>query len=312
MTLFLTLPAQPNAVRLRVWRALKTLGCATLRNGIYLLPESHSTQFDPIVEEVRSHGGQAYVLSLSSREESMRTEILSHFDRSESYERWQLDTLTLESSLSKLKETDARRRLRVISESLQALHRIDYYAGTAAEQARIKLEALRQAVNAQYSLGEPKSIVKQGIPRLDPRKFQGKRWISRSRPWVDRLACAWLIRRFIDVDAKISWLADPAGSTPAPRGSVGFDYNGARFTHVGSLVSFEVMVASFGLDDDPALEQIGRVVHFLDVGGLTVSESSGLEAVLSGLRAIHSDDNVFNEATSTIFDALYASFRISI
>lgn len=141
MTLFLTLPAQPNAVRLRVWRALKTLGCATLRNGIYLLPESHSTQFDPIVEEVRSHGGQAYVLSLSSREESMRTEILSHFDRSESYERWQLDTLTLESSLSKLKETDARRRLRVISESLQALHRIDYYAGTAAEQARIKLEA---------------------------------------------------------------------------------------------------------------------------------------------------------------------------
>lgn len=93
---------------------------------------------------------------------------------------------------------------------------------------------------------------------------------------------------------------------------MGFDYNGARFTHVGSLVSFEVMVASFGLDDDPALEQIGRVVHFLDVGGLTVSESSGLEAVLSGLREIHSDDNVFNEATSTIFDALYASFRISI
>ena len=87
---------------------------------------------------------------------------------------------------------------------------------------------------------------------------------TRARPWVDRLACAWLIRRFIDPEARFVWLADPAGSTPAPRGALGFDYDGARFTHVGSRVSFEVLAASFSLDADPRLQRIARAVHFLD------------------------------------------------
>ena len=305
--LFLTLPTQPNAVRLRVWRSLKSLGCACLRDGVYLLPEAKSTLFGPVAHEVQSHGGQASVLALSARDETQRTDIQVLFDRSEAYAAWRADAQALWAALPSLQETEARRRWRGLAESLQVLRQIDYYPGASAEQAQAELDALRQALDARFSRGEPLALAPDGIPRLDARKFQGKRWATRARPWVDRLACAWLIRRFIDLEARFVWLADPAGETPAPRGALGFDYDGARFTHVGSRVSFEVLAVSFGLDADLRLQRIARAVHFLDIGGIPVPEAAGLEAVLSGLREVHADDDQLTLAAATVFDALYAA-----
>ena len=241
--LFLTLPTQPSAVRLRMWRALKTLGCGSLRDGVYVLPQAHAALFEPLVTEVRAHGGQASVLELTTRDEVQRAEVLALFDRVDAYSQWRKEAQSLAAALSTLEETEARRRWRGVAEALQALVRIDYYPGAAVEQAQAELDALRQALDSRFSRGEPAARAAHGIPRLDPRKFQGKRWATRSRPWVDRLACAWLIRRFIDPGARFLWLADPAGSTPAPRGALGFDYDGARFTHVGSRVSLEVLAA---------------------------------------------------------------------
>lgn len=305
--LFLTLPTQPSAVRLRVWRALKTLGCGSLRDGVYVLPEAQAALFDPLVTEVRAHGGQASVLEMSTRDETQRDEVLALFDRAEAYGQWRTDAQSLAAALPALEETEARRRWRGTAEALQALRRIDYYPGAAAEQAQAELDALRQALDARFSRGEPVAQAPHGIPRLDLRKFQGKRWATRARPWVDRLACAWLIRRFIDPEARFVWLADPAGSTPAPRGALGFDYDGARFTHVGSRVSFEVLAASFGLDADPRLQRIARAVHFLDIGGIPVPEAAGLEAVLAGLREVHTDDDELVLAAAAVFNALYAA-----
>ncbi len=305
--LFLTLPTQPNAVRLRVWRALKGLGCGALRDGAYVLPQTQAALFDPLVAEVRAHGGQASVLELSTRDEAQRAEVLTLFDRSAAYGEWRTQAQGLAASLASLDETEARRRLRAVSEALQALGRIDYYPGAAAGQAQVELDALRQELEGRYTRGEPVAQAPHGIPRLDLRKFQGKRWATRARPWVDRLACAWLIRRFIDPEARFVWLADPTGATPAPRGALGFDYDGARFTHVGSRVSFEVLAASFGLDADPRLQRLARAVHFLDIGGIPVPEAAGLEAVLSGLREVHADDDQLNGAAATVFDALYAA-----
>lgn len=305
--LFVTLPAQPSAVRLRVWRALKGLGCGSLRDGAYVLPSGQAALFAPLVTEIRAHGGHASVLELSTGDETQRAEVVALFDRSDAYGEWRSQAQELAASLATLEETEARRRWRSIAEALQGLRRIDYYPGAAAEQAQTELGTLRQALDARFSRGEPVAQAPHGISRLDPRKFQGKRWATRSRPWVDRLACAWLIRRFIDPGAQFLWLADPAGSTPAPRGALGFDFDGARFTHVGSRVSFEVLAASFGLDADPRLQRIARAVHFLDIGGIPVPEAAGLEAVLSGLREVHADDDQLNLAAATVFDALYAA-----
>lgn len=305
--LFLTLPTQPSAVRLRMWRALKTLGCGSLRDGVYVLPQAHAALFGPLVVEVRAHGGQASVLELTTRDEVQRAEVLALFDRADAYSQWRKEAQSLAAAVPALEETEARRRWRGVAEALQALVRIDYYPGAAAEQAQAELDALRQALDARFSRGEPAARAAHGIPRLDPRKFQGKRWATRSRPWVDRLACAWLIRRFIDPEARFLWLADPAGSTPAPRGALGFDYDGARFTHVGSRVSFEVLAASFGLDADPRLQRVARAVHFLDIGGIPVPEAAGLEAVLAGLREVHADDDQLTLAAAAVFDALHAA-----
>lgn len=302
--LIVTLPTQPNAVRLRVWRALKSLGCAALRDGAYLLPSAKGALFDPLATEVREHGGTATVLELSPGSDAQGDEVLALFDRTEAYAQWRGTAAALRSELAALGETGARRRLRAVSEALQSLRRIDYYPGAAAEQAQSELEGLRQAMDAQFSEGEPRAQAEHGIARLDARKFLGKRWATRARPWVDRLACAWLIRRFIDPQARFVWLADPAR---VPRGVLGFDYDGARFTHVGARVSFEVLLASFGLDGDPKLQRIAGAVHYLDVGGIPVPEAAGLESVLGGLRELHADDDALAAAAATMFDALYAS-----
>jgi hypothetical protein len=305
--LFLTLPSQPNAVRLRVWRALKTIGCGLLRDGAYVLPHEHAALFDPLVAQVRAHGGQASTFDLSTPDAAQAAEVTALFDRAQAYRQWRMEAQALAAALPALAETEARRRWRAVAEALQAHRRTDYYPGAALEQAQAELDSLRQALDARFSRGEPISQVPHGIARLDPRKFQGKRWATRARPWVDRLACAWLIRRFIDPQARFIWLADPAGATPAPRGALGFDYDGARFTHVGSRVSFEVLAASFGLDEDARLQRIARAVHFLDVGGIPVPEAAGLEAVLAGLREVHADDDQLVLAAASMFDALHAS-----
>ena len=305
--LIVSLPSRPTAVRVRTWRALKALGCAALRDGAYLLPADKAVLFEPLATDVRQHHGTAEVLLLQPRDDVQRDALLALFDRTAAYAGWRDGATELQRALPGLAETEARRRLRALADALQGVQRSDHYPSSARQQADEALSALRQALDDRYSPGEPQALPAHGIARLDRARFQGRRWATRARPWVDRLACAWLIRRFIDPEAQFLWLADPAGSTPAPRGALGFDYDGARFTHIGSRVSFEVLAASFGLDADPRLQRIARAVHFLDIGGIPVPEAAGLEAVLSGLREVHADDDQLNGAAATVFDALYAA-----
>jgi hypothetical protein len=305
--LIVTLPTQPNAVRLRIWRALKALGCAALRDGAYLLPIEHAAQLESVAAEVREHGGTAAVMTLSPRDEVQRAEVLAQFDRTEAYVQWRETATALQVEVEDLGETEGRRRLRSVADALQTLRRIDYYPGPAADQAEADLLALRRTLDARFSRGEPHSRPADGIARLDLAKFQGKRWATRARPWVDRLACAWLIRRFIDRRAEFVWLPDKKEPVRAPRGVLGFDFDGARFTHVGARVTFEVMAASFGFEGDARLQRIAQAVHYLDVGGIPAPEAAGLEGVLAGLRELHPDDNKLASAAATVFDALYAA-----
>ena len=119
---------------------------------------------------------------------------------------------------------------------------------------------------------------------------------------MDRLACAWLIARFIDKAPKFVWLKDV--NLP-PKNVIGYDYDGAFFTHVGQRTSFEVMLASFGLETDQKLLHIARAVNSIDLGAMPVDIAPGLEEILAGLREVHPADDALMQASNTIFDALY-------
>jgi hypothetical protein len=143
------------------------------------------------------------------------------------------------------------------------------------------------------------------IERRNPSDYRGRLWATRQRPWVDRLASAWLIRRFIDPQARIQWLHRPAD---CPVDALGFDFDGATFSHVGSRVTFEVLATSFSLDS-PAIAKLGRLVHYLDVGGVQPPEAPGVESVLAGLRETFGDDEELLAAASTVLDGLLARFE---
>jgi hypothetical protein len=168
------------------------------------------------------------------------------------------------------------------------------------------LRDLAQACSHALSPHEP-SVNSGSIASLHIEDYQGRLWATRARPWVDRLASAWLIRRFIDNSATITWLNKPEDCR---QNALGFNFDGATFSHVGSWVTFEVLAASFGLRS-PAMVRLGLLVHYLDVGGVQPAEASGIDSVLQGLRQTIEDDDQLLAAASAVFDGLLFTFQQS-
>ena len=294
LALSVTLPTQQSAGRMRVWRALRALGSATLRDGVYLLPDSpaHTQALESIAEDVKSVAGTADIYCLDGRNDTQRQTLIALFDRQEDY-------VGLLNAIQAANPAEAK-AVRALQREFSALAAIDFFPGEARRQA----EAALGALVAQAS-GEPVEATGR-IRRLASAEFQGRVWATRNNPWVDRLASAWLIQRHIDPRARFVWLADPS---LCPQEALGFDFDGAVFTHVEGRVTFEVLAASFGLADDPALGRIATIVHFLDVGGVPVAEAAGIEAVLAGARAsAATDDELLSEA-SGLFDNLFIHYQ---
>jgi hypothetical protein len=180
-----------------------------------------------------------------------------------------------------------------------------FFPGQAKGAGRAALASLKARYADLYARNEPRSSMK-GLRPHDRARYHKRVWATRKAPWVDRLASAWLIKRFIDRDAKFVWIARPS---ECPKKAVGFDYDGAEFTHVKNRVTFEVLAAAFGLDQDPALAKIGAAVHFLDVGGIPVPDATGLETMLKGAKEkARGDDALLAEAMRT-FDLLHSAYR---
>jgi hypothetical protein len=186
---------------------------------------------------------------------------------------------------------------------LEALAAVDFFPSAAQARAREGLDKVRMRVNRRFSPAEPTSLEGE-VQRRRLSDFRGRRWATRKRLWVDRVASAWLIRRFIDPDAQLIWLDRPAD---CPGDAIGFDFDGAAFTHVGDRVTFEVLLAAFGLRD-VSLDRLGALVHFLDVGGEEVVEAPGFEAVLAGMRDRCADDDALLAAAAPVLDALHEHF----
>ncbi len=200
-------------------------------------------------DEVTASGGSAQIFEVNARDEQQESEFRQLFDRTPEYEKLMLeirrrqkgdpglDRAALSARLARLRRDSRRSRCRISSPEPRAIK---------LDEA---LEDLARAANAVLSPDEPHAAAGR-IQRVDPAKYRGRTWATRARPWADRLASAWLIKRFIDRRAKFLWLKSPKD---CPKRAVGFDFDGAEFTHVGAKVTFEVLLASFGLDGDPAL-----------------------------------------------------------
>jgi len=294
IALFVTLPTRQSAGRMRVWRALRALGCATLRDGVYLLPESsqHTASLMQIADDVKRAQGAADLFILAGRDDIQQGQLVALFDRGADYARL-LDAIGAAG-------VDDAKALRALRREFSALSAIDYFPGEARRQAEAALAAREAAAT-----GEPGNVAGR-IRRLAAADFQGRTWATRKLLWMDRMASAWLIRRFIDGQAKFLWLETPAD---CPTDALGFDFDGAIFTHMDGRVTFEVLAASFGLEVDPAIARIGAIVHCLDVGGVPIAEAPGIEAVLAGARAAASDDDRLLAEASRILDNLYQNFQ---
>jgi hypothetical protein len=291
---------------MRIWRALKASGAAALRDGVYVLPRSDGARaaFAEQAEEVVAAGGNAHILAFDSEDEAQRSTLVRMFDRGADYAELFARLDAFNTEIAKLGEIEARRQLAALRREVTALVAIDFFPSVARRQVEGALADSEAAVNARFSPDEPHPA-KGAIPSRDKARYRGRTWATRQRPWVDRIASAWLIRRFIDPKARILWLKK---ATDCPKTAVGFDFDGAEFTHVGSRVTFQVLAASFGLDQDRGIARLGALVHYLDVGGIPAPEAAGFAAIMTGARAQQSSDDKLLQGMSAVLDALYASY----
>ena len=303
LILILTLPTENATARMRAWRALKACGAAVLRDGVYVMPvnEQHRGILAAIAEDVSASGGSTHLLEASGEDYA------GLFDRMADYQQLASDIAACRDDLDKVAPADLSRRARKLRKQLDAIAQTDFFPGQAQAQTAAMLDTLDAAVRSRLSPNEPTPRT-AAITQLDTAHYQGRLWATRRRPRVDRLASAWLIRRFIDANARFLWLETPADCPPE---ALGFDFDGAAFSHAGERVTFETLLASFGLEANPTLARVARIVHYLDVGGLPAPEAAGLDLLLAGMCASIPDDDALLDLTSATFDYLHSALEES-
>jgi hypothetical protein len=295
-----------KTARMRIWRALKASGAAALRDGVYVLPKSDNARsvFSEQVEEVVALGGSAHILSFESEDDAQQSKFVKLFDRDADYAALFGKLETFNTDVAKFEEVETRRQLATLRRDVAALVAIDFFPGASRHQVESALSDVEAALNSRFSPDEP-HVAKGIIPKREKARYHGRTWATRQRLWVDRVASAWLIRRFIDPKAKFVWLKKPQD---CPKTALGFDFDGAEFTHIGARVTFEVLVASFGLEKDRALVRLGALIHYLDVGGIPVPEAAGFAAIMAGARVQQANDDKLLQALGTVLDSLYAGY----
>lgn len=291
---------------MRIWRALKAAGAGLLRDGAYLLPNGERSR--EVLEEqgleIKAAGGLVQVLSFDAESPEQNGELVALFDRTEDYAE-AIDRIdVLKRELTKHTEPEARQRLAAIAREVAAIVARDFFPAEPRKQMEGALADAEVALNSRFAPDEPHAAHRK-IQTRERRDYRGRTWATRERLWIDRVASAWLIRRFIDPKAKFLWLKRVKD---CPRNAVGFDIDGAEFTHVDSKVTFEVLLASFSLEEDAGLTRLGALVHHLDVGGIPIAEAAGFATIMAGARSLQQNDDELLKAMTPVLDSLYAGY----
>ncbi|HEX4959231.1 MAG TPA: chromate resistance protein ChrB domain-containing protein [Thermoanaerobaculia bacterium] len=295
-----TLPtAGASSKRVAVWRRLRQLGAASPTGSLYLLPEGeeNAEALGWLAQEIEDGGGEALVLRIERFEREAETKLIELFRAARDEDYRKIATEAGEA-LEPAGQEGLRERLEKLRRRFAEAARLDFFQAAEGPRAAAALARIEAA------LGHGEGASRE-VPAAERERYQGRRWVTRPHPHVDRLACAWLIRRFIDPQAEIRYADAPA------EGEVSFDLRDADFGHRGNRCTFETMLAAFGLGDDPALAALAGIVHEIDLrdGTSARPEVPGIDGILRGWSASGWPDAELERHGAALFEGLYTALR---
>jgi hypothetical protein len=293
-----------SSPRVALWRRLRRLGAITLTGGIHVLParEEDVEAFQWLAEEVQQAKGEAVVMRVEQFEGLTDADLIERFRRAraQDYAAVEAQASVLEERLHARLKPEERSRLRERLERLRRQHaevaRIDLFDAPEGSLVAAHLARIAQALAA----GEASSTV---VAHAAIQAYRVRSWVTRTRPYVDRLAYIWLIRRFINPSAVIRCSNTPEAA------EVAFDMRKGTFSHQGNLCTFETMVAAFGIEE-PSLRLMGEIVHEIDLrdGRYVHPETAIIDAVLKGWLLMGFSDHELEAHGVALLEGLYAAF----
>jgi len=298
-----SLPTDDPAARMRVLRTLESLGCTVLREGVYLLPESEPNRqgLARLTEYIFRLHGSAYMLSVTATDAGQAQAFRGLFSRSDKYEELIKTVEALKTGFGISEPASIARVLAKQRREFEAISALDFFSSPGRDLAAKILTDTEERVRRMVfpDAATPSPGTRSG------RNYFKRIWATRKPLWADRLASAWLIRRFIDPEGTLIWLEKGQN---CPFAAIGFGFEGAEFANSKSGITFEQLLVNFGLHNNPALSRIGALVHYLDTGGTPVAEAAGVETLLLGAqRRSSSTDELYAECEKT-FDLLYDAY----
>jgi hypothetical protein len=307
------LPSNSSNLRVRTWRRLQHLGAIPIKQAVYVLPDTPGARedFEWLKTEVKATGGDASVFAADNVDAWSDDALVEEFRRSrqDAYNELAGDVekaLKRASGTRRPRGTRApavRRLLDIFRERLTAIEAVDFFGSAGRDRVTTLLEQLEGRTSAKNRTNP--SPVSAGSGKAA--SYQGRLWTTRPRPGVDRMSSAWLIRRFIDPQARFSFAADRHA---VPEGSVPFDMFGVDFSHQGDGCTFETLCALFGIGE-PGISRIAAIVHDLDIKDerFGAPEAATVGAMIEGLQLAYADDDELLAQGMTLFDSLYRSYE---
>jgi hypothetical protein len=307
------LPSRPSNARVTTWRRLQQIGALPLKQAVYVLPDTDNARedFEWLKTEVKALGGDATVFGADSVDAWSDDALVEEFRRArqDTYEELARDVeKTLKRAASSRRPRGARapaisRLLAIFRERLSVAERIDFFGSAGRDRA---IDLMRQLENQATAVARPARAAKlaAGGQMVD---FNERLWVTRPRPGVDRMASAWLIRRFVDCRATFGFVANREN---VPPDGVPFDMFGVEFSHQAEGCTFETLCSVFNISG-PAVARIAAIVHDLDLkdGRFGAHECRTVGTLIDGLQLAIEDDDTLLTQGMTLFESLYRSFE---
>ena len=306
------LPPKASNLRVRTWRRLQQLGAIPIKQAVYALPDTPNTRedFEWLKTEVKASGGDASVFAADHVDPWSDDALVEEFRRAgqEAYAALARDVekvLKRASVARRPRGTRApatRRLLDVFRERLTGIESVDFFGSAGRDRVTSLLKRLEEHRSGGREAATAKSV--DATP-LD--SYRRRLWVTRPRPGVDRMASAWLIRRFIDSEAQFGFAVDQSA---APADAIPFDMFGVEFSHQGEGCTFETLCSVFRIDE-PAVSRLAAIVHDLDLKDVRFGapEAPTVGAIIEGLQLAHADDEALLALGMSLFDSLYRSFE---